>query len=564
MTENPRRWWLALVPWLVLGLGEIYLALGFAGLPVWRLLLGEFALLLVVGAATARALPSFPGLSTTIVPAIPLASALLAQLPTGLGAVPAVVGVLVLLGAPVVPLIRGRGLPWWAATILVVPALLLAHVVQSAGIDMPAPSTLRARLARDLSWPARMRWLPDAKDGGAPVIVISVDTLRADRARQMRTWQRLAERGAWWDSAMSTSSWTLPALASLQTGLMPGDHGAGLLEHDRFQGIAAGVPTLAEQLAARGYANVAVMTNPWAGTVGGLERGFHAFADLANDAPRQLALLGLSHSGVAHQGAEVAVPLAISWLDRLASLPSFYLWVHLLDPHLPYGHSADPMLASLTVDRARMLGVMSPESRAKILAAYDAEVSATDRQLELLLDRMEAGGLLDRAVVVFTSDHGEELFDHGSFEHGHSHHGEVVEVPLVIVAPGLAPGRREGVASLLDVPSTIRAAVGLEPGGVDLAQPTGADRIVTAQGNLHIAAGCSARSSARRVLVEDCGYEQPRIRRYDLALDPEERFALRPDPQDPVEQAAVAVKAPEPGDTVDARTGALRALGYVD
>jgi arylsulfatase A-like enzyme len=98
-------------------------------------------------------------------------------------------------------------------------------------------------------------------------------------------------------------------------------------------------------------------------------------------------------------------------------------------------------------------------------AGYAAEVAYVDRHLGRLLDALEAKGVLDSGIVVFTSDHGEEFWEHGGLEHGHSHHAEVLDVPLLLVAPGLAPGPRGGVASLVDVVPTIRAALGDAPDG---------------------------------------------------------------------------------------------------
>src|SRR4029450_6199643 len=103
--------------------------------------------------------------------------------------------------------------------------------------------------------------------------------------------------------------------------------------------------------------------------------------------------------------------------------------------------------------------------------------------------------------VVFTADHGEEFWDHGGVEHGHSHHGEVVDVPLVLVAPGVSPGRREGVASLVDVAPTVRAALGLAPGGLDLRRGVPEDRVAAAWGGLILHIDCSARDARRRVIM---------------------------------------------------------------
>ncbi len=93
-----------------------------------------------------------------------------------------------------------------------------------------------------------------------PIIIISVDTLRADYAQSMTSWKRLAERGAWWESAMSSSSWTLPALGSLMTGALPGTHGAGCYS-EQCQGLNPDIQTIAQTLKQHGYQNVALVSN---------------------------------------------------------------------------------------------------------------------------------------------------------------------------------------------------------------------------------------------------------------------------------------------------------------
>jgi hypothetical protein len=557
---------LAIVPWLVLGLGEVYLALGYAGIPNITMLAGEVLLLLAVGAMFARRADESPGDATVLPPLIPAGSALASLMPGGWQAIPYLVGLIVLLVAPVRPLLRGRGIPWWLSCALVVPSLLFAHGVNLWGFATGLPTDLGARLQADLARPLESAHFPAPADVGPPVIVISIDTLRADSARTMRSWKRLAERGAWWDSVTSTSSWTLPAMASMQTGLMPAEHGAGALYGGHHQGIYEDTRTLAIDLAERGYANAAVMSNPWVSVSSGLARGFHDFVDLGSNPPRRLALLGYALVGEHYQTADAVLALARRRLDKLADHPSFYLWVHLLDPHLPYLNSPDPMLQAATEVMARSLNLSSPEQRRHWTDAYQHEVEVLDRKIEAFLDLLEQRGLLERAVIVFTSDHGEELFDHGSYEHGHTHHGEVVEVPLVIVAPGLEPGRREGPASLMDVASTVRAAVGLPPGGVDLRAPVAADRMVRAQGSLYLWPLCSARTAERKVIVEDCG-ESDRIFAYDLGIDPAEQAPEPVDPtgdDDELVRAALSVGTPRQHRAVDANTEALRALGYVD
>lgn len=548
---------LALVPWLALGAADVYLAYSYTAPPSTTRTLAELALVLVLGLVVRFGLPSFPGTATALPPLIPLFSLAATQTPRSLGAIPYLVGLLGMLGVVAVPLMKRRGVPWWLSAILAVAVTVGCYAAQG-------PLPLTQQIVADTTWPTQEPALPPPVDAGPPVILITIDTLRADAARQMSSVQRLSARGAWWDAAISTSSWTLPALASIQTGVMPGAHGAGCLTGGHCQGVRDDVPTLAEQLAARGYTNVAIVANPWATAQNGMARGFHRYHPLGSVNPRRLLFIGNPLDTVHHQDAEVVLDLATDHLDALTERGgSFYLWVHLLDPHMPYLNAENPEYRSLTAEVVRSVGMLSAEDRQAVRDAYDHEVAVLDRRLATFLDEVEQRRLFDRAVVMLTSDHGEEFWEHGGFEHGHSHHREVVQVPLVFTAPGVAPGQRDGLPSLLDVAPTLRAITGLPADGHDLRSALPADRIVTSQGNLILWPGCSARDAGTAVLIDDCGAEDERIRRYDLVADPGERAPLPVDGTHRVQWAAEDVVAPTRAEAAPQNTEALRALGYV-
>jgi len=133
---------------------------------------------------------------------------------------------------------------------------------------------------------------PTPGPGGPSIVVISIDTLRVDAAQTMQSWKRLAARGAWWATTVSSSSWTLPAVASMQTGRTVAEHGADCILDSGCQGIFPSVRTLAEELAGRGYRTAAVTANPWVTRSTGLSRGFQVFHDLAGVPPFRLTLAG--------------------------------------------------------------------------------------------------------------------------------------------------------------------------------------------------------------------------------------------------------------------------------
>ena len=98
---------------------------------------------------------------------------------------------------------------------------------------------------------------------------------------------------------------------------------------------------------------------------------------------------------------------------------------------------------------------LSAEDQAFIIAAYDEEIAYTDQQLGVLRDGLADRGLLEDGLVIFTADHGEELFEHGGFEHGHALWQELLHVPLILWGAGVNPGRDATPVSLVDIAPTV-------------------------------------------------------------------------------------------------------------
>ena len=169
---------------------------------------------------------------------------------------------------------------------------------------------------------------------------------------------------------------------------------------------------------------------------------------------------------------EIAFRLAL--VDQWMGDP-FFLVVHFFDPHLDYD-APPPFRGAFSgaIDSQMSLPISSPGLRERvatmpdvdknfITAAYDEEVAFMDEQLGRLLDELATRGVLDDTLVVFTSDHGEELFEHGGFEHGHDMWQELLHIPLVFWGPDVVPGREAGPVSLVDLAPTILDWLGMEP-----------------------------------------------------------------------------------------------------
>jgi arylsulfatase A-like enzyme len=305
------------------------------------------------------------------------------------------------------------------------------------------------------------------------VILIGVDTLGArhlglygSRRPTSPFLDRHARRGMVFDRAYSTSPWTLPSFASMFTGLLPSGHGVHVVlrkdGHRRFGRLDASAPTLAEILARNGLTTTAVVQNPILRTEFGLHRGFEVYDFEGGD-------------NVSHRKADAVVERALAWVDRrqLAD-QGFFLFVHLFDPHLNYD-APQPFRGGFTgqIESRLQLPIqgaksirdrtsrLTPADREFIEAAHDEEVRGLDEQLRLFFDGLAARELDDETLVVLTADHGEEFFEHGGFEHGHTMFEELLRVPLIVWGPGVSAGREPAPVSVADVAPTVLEALGI-------------------------------------------------------------------------------------------------------
>jgi arylsulfatase len=546
-----------LLPWVVVAGLDVYLAYGGWPRPAWWQSAIEIGFFVLAGRTQWRLGRGW--LRSPLLPAAVVVLFEAARLAPGrpIHVIPFFIG-LVVLARTVLALIPLRS-PL-VGTLVGIAAVLGFRTLDGYSVARPTIAVAPSLVDR-LTAPLPRSRVLEAAVAGPPIVVVSVDTLRADAAPRMTSYRRLAARGAVWERAMSASSWTLPALASLMTGVMPAEHGAACLEDGKCQGLRPGVPVLAEELRRAGYRTAAVANNPWIGRGTGFERGFETFVELGNSRNRLIMTEKLG--GLHPQDDAAAVDAALAWLAT-APARGFFLWVHLIGPHMPYLHTANPQYHTITGERLRSAYPPSAGVRVELRAAYDEEIAYTDRTVTRILDALEQRDGFHDGVIVFTSDHGEEFFEHGSFEHGHSHHGEVTDVPLVLVAPGVAPGVRPGQASLIDVAPTIRATIGLDPRGIDLRDDAPAGRIASAWGGLVLHLDCSAREAGRRVIVRGCAPGAGNVSAYDLRADPGEHEPVAWSADDPLVRAARAIAAPSRGVAAELHRDKLRALGYAE
>ncbi len=304
---------------------------------------------------------------------------------------------------------------------------------------------------------------PDPKLDKRNVVVYLVDTLRADHlgcyGYERETSPRIdafAEEGILFANCLAQSTWTKPATASVLTGEYPARHGAT----NDLAAISPELPTLAERLQAAGWRTAGFVANGFVGSEnGGFRRGFESFE--------------YRHRGdQPYAVAELVLDDALAWLAENASEP-FFLYVHTVDPHAPYGPPAPfrARFASGVVEKAlqppRGTTAVPEAERQRLVDLYDAEIAYSDHHFGRLLDNLRDLGRADDTLVVFLSDHGEEFFEHGEWGHNPRMYQEVVHVPLIWRIPdwpeegrGL---RHEGLVLQVDVVPTLLDALGLEP-----------------------------------------------------------------------------------------------------
>lgn len=302
--------------------------------------------------------------------------------------------------------------------------------------------------------------------GRPPILLVVLDALHAGHVSHLGYERettphldRLAALGVSFERAFAPAPYTLASIPSLLTGRLPDHH--GLVRPARS--LREGEVLLAERLAEVGYRNFAVVANPNGGAEHGIDRGFERFFDLAADALDDA-------SSMERIFAPNFPPLVDDWLREVAaSTAPTFVYLHLLEPHSPY--QPPPHLRALYVDPAyagpfadgdtqtlidSVHGEIeaTPEDVEAVRGLYDATLRLGDQALGDVLDLFDEAGLLDPALVIVTSDHGEALWERGRWGHNDQLYDEMLHVPLVIKLPlGAGPvgERRQSLVSPMDL-----------------------------------------------------------------------------------------------------------------
>ena len=424
------------------------------------------------------------------------------------------------------------------------------------------------------------------------VVLIVGDTFRADRLSAQGGPEgltpyldRMAAEGVRFAVARSHAPWTLPSTASLLTSLHPEEHGAGG-RLPKITRLSDDARTIAGRFKESGYDTHAIVNVDFLDPrTYGVTRDFDSVDNVS------------FQSNVEVRPADVTTDAALAWIDqRQQDGAPFFLMVHYFDPHCVY---APPELQrqrwAAPQDResnwtygtreqmiAIRSGQLTPDEATlqRASALYDGEVAYLDAQIGRLDDGLRARVPAGDLVTVFTSDHGEEFYDHQGFEHGHTLFEELVRVPLIVRAPGrLAPGMTVNASVRhIDVAPTLceladialdeqyvgRSLVPLTGGN----QAPGTARGTLAHGNMWATALTSwTKDGWKLIEVADSA---PRL--YRLADDPMERSDLSgsaPEQLAAMQEELTAVRAGlralkdgEEASVDPAMSARLKALGY--
>ena len=298
--------------------------------------------------------------------------------------------------------------------------------------------------------------------GNYDFVFVSIDTLRADHlssygysratdgdpaSQWSLAW--LAEQGQQYQTCWAPIGKTMPSLASFWTGLFPLEHGA--ISNPTF--LAPEVRHFAEVFKQEGYQNHAMLANRALDHALGLSQGFDSYDIRARELEGDLGSDLLKRADPA-----------------IANGEKLMLWAHWMSPHQPYTPPAE-LAAEFTArtepvaNNQLLYGLhrnpeeLTPELKQYLIDLYDAEVLLASQRLQSFLSQLDQkyrdagrGGLLENAVIVFFSDHGEELADRNAyFLHAKSLYSGVLQVPLFVIAPGLKAGKVEAPIALQEV-----------------------------------------------------------------------------------------------------------------
>ncbi len=308
------------------------------------------------------------------------------------------------------------------------------------------------------------------------IILISLDTLRADHLScygyHRNTSPNLDEFTkdcVLFENVFAHSSWTLPSHLSMLFSL----NGASHQVYHNTQKIDNSIPSLASYLRDNGYVTYGFTGGGYVSSIYGFAKGFDWY-----DEP-----VGGRNAPLADDEAERLYEYTSDWINKNKD-KQFFLFLHTFQIHGPY-QCPEPWIETYLDENAKWKGIglrllleekgqdfpFTPEERENIKALYDGEIKYTDETLiKPLLEFLKKNNLYDNTLLIITSDHGEEFYEHGGWLHSRTLYNELIRVPLFIKFPS---SQYKGMqikpnARLIDIMPTILGACSIDYPGDSL------------------------------------------------------------------------------------------------
>ncbi len=317
--------------------------------------------------------------------------------------------------------------------------------------------------------------------GGPSVLFVVLDTTAAGHLSAYGypkpttpSLEALARRSLVYRRAISPAPWTVPAHASIFSGLYPSQLGFNGINFDPQDAVGS----LAADVELSGWTADAISANPLVAKESVLRAGYRAVWEgtrLSRPFALQLLDRVRGYQEFVTNGDDIT-SLAIDWVDRLAPRGEpWFLFLNYVDPHFPYRpppRERDEFAPGVDPDRVEDLiqpcsagqVSLSPEVTARMRALYDGEVAAMDRALGRLLGELARRGYgAENLLVIVTADHGEALGERGVVGHMRGLPDTVLHVPLMITGPGVTPGVITTPVQTVQLRATVRALLGMPP-----------------------------------------------------------------------------------------------------
>lgn len=301
------------------------------------------------------------------------------------------------------------------------------------------------------------------------IIVIIVDTLRADHvgvygAQNSVTpkLDQLALQGQFFNRAYAHSGWTLPSTTSLFTGLYPHEHRVGRspTSTDEFGSLPKEKTTLAELFQQKEYQTAAVINNTFLAPTFGLNQGFDDYFYQGSD-------------NMVIRSAKDSTDIALEWWKKTEG--SKFLVLHYMEPHMnlnPPEETRGKFLSeakipvpfapedAFEITKKIRKGEKPEEEIAQVQLLYDEEILYLDTELERLTEALKD----EEIIFAFTSDHGEEFWEQGGFEHGHHVGSLLTRIPLIVWGTGIdKKGKIDAVVSHSDLFHSLLGLADIQP-----------------------------------------------------------------------------------------------------